>query len=542
MSSRGDLPADLILHGGTIHTMNNRQPSAEALAIHGDRFVAVGDSAAVMRFKSEQTQVVDLRGATVLPGLQDAHAHILGYGESLERLNLIDTRSFDEVLERVAAQARSARRGEWIVGSGWDQNDWVDPRWPTAAALDRVAPENPVFLTRIDGHAAVASTSALGQAGITAATADPPGGRILRDSDGRPSGVLIDAARTLVSSHIPRPTRAQIVDRILRADRELTRVGLTMVHDAGVSPDVLEVYQQLLTERRLNVRIYVMLHGDAADGWLQRGPLFDAHQRLTVRAIKLMADGALGSRGAALLEDYSDEPGTRGLMVTPAAVLYERTRAAAEAGFQTAIHAIGDRANREALDVYERVDRELPRARSLRPRIEHAQILDGTDIPRFAALGVIASIQAVHCTSDMPWAPRRLGDERVAEGAYVWRRLLESGAILANGSDAPVERPHPLEGIYAAITRQSLSGTPAGGWMPQERLTAEEAVRALTVNAAYAAHAERDLGSIEVGKLADLVVVSRDILRIAPADIPGTQILRTVIGGRTAFERESLHE
>jgi predicted amidohydrolase YtcJ len=535
-------PADLILHGGTIRTMNDRQPLAEAVAIRGTRFIAVGETAAVMRFRAAGTQIIDIAGATIVPGLQDAHAHIVGFGESLEQLNLVGTRSLDEVLARIAEHARTLRPGEWIVGRGWDQNDWADGRWPTATALDRVAPEHPVWLTRVDGHAAVASSKALAHAGITAATPDPEGGRIVRDANGHPTGVLIDTARGLVASHVPRPTRAQIVDRVLLADRELTRLGLTMVHDAGASPDAIDIYRQLVAEGRVHVRLYVMVQGASTGDWLRRGPLIDPQHRLTVRAIKLVADGALGSRGAALLEDYSDEPGVRGLLVTDPALLYERTRAAAEAGFQTAIHAIGDRANREALNTFDRIDRELPRARSLRPRIEHAQILDALDIPRFAALGVIASIQAVHCTSDMTWAANRLGGDRIAEGAYAWRRLTAAGTMLANGSDAPVERPHPLEGIYAAITRQSLSGSPEGGWLPGERLTAEEALRSVTVNAAYAAHAERDLGSIEIGKLADVVVLSRDILRIPPSEVPSTKILRTVIGGKTVFESESVHE
>jgi predicted amidohydrolase YtcJ len=300
---------------------------------------------------------------------------------------------------------------------------------------------------------------------------------------------------------------------------------------------VIELYRELIASDRFGTRIYAMVTGLEPGDWFTRGPLIDPRQRLTVRAVKLIADGALGSRGAALLEDYSDEPGNRGLLVTPPERVYAVTRAAAEAGFQTAIHAIGDRANREVLDIFERVEREVPGARDLRLRDEHAQVVDASDIPRFARLGVVASVQATHCTSDMPWAPRRLGAARVAEGAYAWRKLVASGAALAQGSDFPVERPDPLLGFYAAITRQGTDGQPPGGWAPEQRLTRGEALRAMTLGAAYAAHAERDLGSIEPGKLADYVELSRDIMQVDPRDVLSTTVLRTVVGGRTVYER-----
>jgi len=310
------------------------------------------------------------------------------------------------------------------------------------------------------------------------------------------------------------------------------------VHDAGVPPPVVELYRELVGADRFATRAYVMLTGLNTGDWLARGPLLDPHHRLTVRAVKLVADGALGSRGAALLEDYTDEPGNRGLLVTPPERIYAVTRAASEAGFQTAVHAIGDRANREVLDIFERIEREIPRSRELRLRDEHAQILDQSDIPRFARLGVIASIQSTHCTSDMPWAPSRLGPARVTEGAYVWQKLLASGARLAQGSDFPVERPDPLLGFYAAITRQDTDGRPPGGWAPDQRLSRQEALGAATLGAAYAAHAERDLGSIEPGKLADFVVLSRDIMQVAPAEVLTTTVTRTVIAGRTVFEAD----
>ena len=311
-----------------------------------------------------------------------------------------------------------------------------------------------------------------------------------------------------------------------------------MVHDAGVPLSTIDAYQRLHAAGRLATRLYVMIDSAPAttSAWFARGPLLDPGQRLTIRAVKMYADGALGSRGAALIEDYSDEPGNRGLLVTPPARLEEIARAAARAGFQPCTHAIGDRANRLMLDIYARVERDVPDMRALRPRIEHAQILDGRDIPRFAALGVIASMQPTHCTSDMPWAPARLGAGRVAEGAYVWQKLLRSGARLAAGSDFPVERPDPLPGFYAAVTRQDPQGNPPGGWARDQRLTRDEALRAFTIDAAYAAHAERDLGSIEAGKFGDFVVLSRDIMTVPAREILETKVLRTIIAGHTVYD------
>jgi predicted amidohydrolase YtcJ len=516
--------------------MDPQQPLVDAVAIAGGRFIGAGASRDVLAMRGPATEVVDLRGATIVPGLQDAHGHVGGLGASLRQIDLRDAGSLEIVLTRVREAARTVRPDTWITGRGWDQNRWTPPAWPTAAALDGAASDHPVWLTRVDGHAGVANSLAFERAGITATTPDPAGGRIIRGEGGKPAGVLIDTAQQLVASRIPPPSHDEIVDDLLRADRKLSSVGLTMVHDAGVSPAVIDVYRELVANGRLHTRFYVMVRGDEADAWFARGPLVDPDHRLDVRAIKLVADGALGSRGAALLEDYADEPGNRGLLVTPPDVLYARSRAAVDAGFQVAIHAIGDRANREVLDLFERLEREVPGARALRLRDEHAQVLDARDIPRFHALGVIASMQATHCTSDMPWAPDRLGPSRVAEGAYVWQTLLDTRVVLANGSDFPVERPDPLLGFYAAVTRQTPDGQPPGGWNPSQRLTREQALRSFTLAAATAAHAERELGSIERGKLADLVVLSRDIMKVPARDILTTTVLRTMVAGRTVYE------
>jgi predicted amidohydrolase YtcJ len=534
-------PATLIIWNGPIYTADTAHPTAEAVAVRDGRIVRVGSDAEVMRLKGPQTEVLDLQGATLVPGLQDAHGHVLGLGASLTTLDLRDTPTSTRIAELVAERAKTVPAGQWILGSGWDQNDWPEQAWPTREILDRAAPNHPVLLKRIDGHASWANSRAMQAAGIDATTPDPSGGRLIRDAANTPTGILVDTAQQLVQRHVTESSAAELEARVLAADRTMSGVGLTMVHDAGASTGTIELYRRLAAEGRLNTRLYVMIDSSQATTreWFKRGPLIDRDHRVTVRAVKLYADGALGSRGAALLEPYDDEPSNRGLLVTPPERLATIAREAARAGFQPATHAIGDAANRRVLDIYETIEREVPGARALRPRIEHAQILDALDIPRFASLGVIASMQPTHCTSDMPWAPARIGAARVAEGAYVWQKLLHSGAKLAAGSDFPVEHPDPLLGFYAAVTRQTVRGEPAGGWTPAERLSRDEALRAFTADAAYAAHAEQDLGTIEAGKLADFVVLSRDIMKTNPPDILRTAVVRTIVAGRTVYSAPS---
>ena len=530
-------PATLILIGGTIYTANPAQPKAEALAIAGERILRVGTRHDVEALRGPSTRVVDLAGATVVPGLQDAHGHVASLGTGLSQLDLADTPDVAHIASLVAARAAHTAAGHWIEGFGWDQNRWPVKTWPTAADLDAVSGGLPAALQRVDGHATWVNSRAMSLAGITKTTPDPAGGRLIRDASGAPTGVLVDGAQSLIERVVPSPTPEELEAAILAADRELSRVGLTMVHDAGASSATIAAYQRLVAARRLNTRLYVMISNasETTREWFARGPLIDPSQRLNVRAVKMFADGALGSRGAALLADYSDEPGNRGLLVTAPDALEATTKAAVQAGFQPCTHAIGDRANREMLDIYERVEAEVPGMRALRPRIEHAQILASPDVPRFAALAVIASMQPTHCTSDMPWAPARLGAARAAEEAYVWQKLLKSGARVAAGSDFPVERPDPLPGFYAAVTRQDKTGQPTDGWAADQRLTRDEALAAFTIGAAYAAHAERDLGSLEAGKLADFVVLSRDIMTVPPAEILTTTVLDTVVGGVAVY-------
>jgi predicted amidohydrolase YtcJ len=533
--------ATVIIHNAQVYTASQvGQATAAAVAIRGDRIVLVGSNQAALDLRGPETRVIDARNGTLLPGLQDSHGHFTGLGESLQMLQLRGTTSYQQIVDMVRARAATARPGEWIEGRSWDQNDWAVKEWPSHHLLTEAAPKNPVFLTRVDGHAALVNKMALDAAGITRATPDPAGGRIIRDPSREALGVLIDSAQGLVGSKIPDPSAAQLEEQILLADQQMGKLGLSMVHDAGTTPVVVEAYRRLIDAGKLKTRLYVMLRGSMSmlEPEFRKGPLINyASHHLSVRAIKIGADGALGSRGAALLEPYSDEPATSGFMTTPPDEIYVQTAAASRAGFQTCIHAIGDRGNRVAMDVFERVQREVPGARELRMRNEHAQILDAAEIPRFAKLNVIASMQATHATSDMPWVPARIGLERMHEGAYVWKRLLTSGVVLANGSDFPVEEPNPMLGFYAAITRQDAAGQPPGGWMPEERLTREETLKSFTWNAAYAAHAEKDLGSLEVGKLADMVLLDKNVMTVEPKEILSTKVQLTVIGGEIVFEQ-----
>lgn len=540
-SPRAQERADLVLRGGKIVTMNPKQPQAEAIAIVGRRIARVGSDREIEEMIGPHTRVIELRGRLVVPGFIESHGHLLGLGQSRLILDLRGTRSAEEVAERVARKAREAKPGEWILGRGWDQNEWPRKDFPTHEVLDRVAPQHPVYLTRVDGHAAWVNRRALELAGITRETADPPGGRLIRDAEGRPTGVLIDRAMNLVARLIPPRSREENKRALLLAIEECLRSGITSFHDAGASREAIELYKELLREGALRLRLYVMISGrDEAllREYLERGPEIGlGEHHLTIRAIKLVADGALGSRGAALLEPYADEPTQSGLLILSEEEIYQIARRALAAGFQVNTHAIGDRANRIVLNAYERAFREFPNVRDPRFRIEHAQILDEADIPRFARLGVIASMQAIHATSDMPWVPARLGEARAREGAYVWRKLLQSGARIANGSDAPVEPLNPLLGFYAAITRQDERGNPPGGWFPDQRMTREEALRSFTLDAAYAAFEEHLKGSLEPGKLADLVVLSKDIMTIPPAEILRTAVDLTIVDGRIVYER-----
>jgi len=530
--------ADLLLLNAHVVTMNDKQPAVQAVAIGGGRILWVGSTAEGERLYPKPARAMDLHGATVLPGIIDAHTHLIDLGESLVRLNLKDILTEKEIIERVKQRSALTAPGEWILGWGWDEGKWAS-HYPTQQALSAATPNHPVFLVGLHTFAAWANQRALELAGINKDTKDPENGKIVRDErTGEPTGILLNRAQDLVARHIPPMTLAQAKRDMRLAAGECVRNGLTSVHEAKVTPLMVRAFHELVRDGQMPLRVYAMLDGadkDLVEEWLKRGPEIDAHDQLTIRAFKLFADGALGSRGAALLKPYSDAPQTQGIMTTPESEVYSVTRRALEAGFQVCTHAIGDAANGAVLNAYEQAETEVPDAHDPRLRIEHAQVLAPEDIPRFARLGVIASMQPTHCTSDMAWAEQRLGPERV-KYAYAWRSLKDSGAHLPLSSDFPGETLNPFYGIYAAITRQDPHGHPPGGWHPEQRLTLEEALRGYTLEAAYAEFQEKNKGSLEKGKLADLTVVSKDITKVAPAEILSVRVLKTFVGGKVVYD------
>jgi predicted amidohydrolase YtcJ len=532
-------PADLIVTGARIYTVDAAHPMAQALAVRAGRIVFVGSAAEAMVLRGPGTRVLDLPGRTVLPGLVDAHVHLTGLGQSLRTVDLMGVRSYEEVVARVAARAHEMRPGEWIRGRGWNQTLWPDTRFPTHELLSRAVPDNPVTLGRQDGHATLANAKAMELAGITAQTPDPDGGRIIRNADGSPSGVFVDNAQGLIGRVVPSPSREEQRAEILRGIAEANKYGLTGIHDAGVPQGTIDLYEELARAGQYNLRNYVMVaswDSTALAGAFRRGPqraLYDGH--LWIRAIKIVSDGALGSRGAAMIEDYSDEPGNRGLVRVPPERIQQIAEEGLRRGFQVNTHAIGDRANRMVLDAYEAALHDVPTA-DHRFRIEHAQVLHRQDIPRFAQLGVIPSMQTSHQTSDAAMAMARLGWTRV-QGAYAWRSLLNTGVVIPNGTDTPVEPVNPLIGFHAAITRQDANNWPAGGWFPDERMTRQEALQSMTIWPAYASFMEDVSGSLTIGKYADFVVLDQDIMTVAPERILDTNVLMTVLGGNVVYQR-----
>jgi predicted amidohydrolase YtcJ len=532
-------PADVIVTNARIYTVDDGRPRAEAMAIRGGRVAFVGSLRGANALRGPQTRSVDAGGATIIPGIADAHVHLLGLGQALRTVSLVGARSYDEVIARVAAKARELPAGTWITGRGWDQNDWPDTRLPSHEALSRAVPNHPVAVVRVDGHASLVNAAAMRIAGLTSASTDPDGGKIERLANNEPSGVLIDRAMGLVSSKIPPASHDQIRDATLAAIRETHKYGLTSVHDAGVDAQVIDVYEELAKAGQYTLRNYVMIRQDDSSlaRYFRRGPqsgLYDG--KLWIRAIKISADGALGSRGAALLDPYSDEPTRTGLVLTSQARIKDVAVRALRAGFQLNVHAIGDRGNRIVLDAFEIAFREVPLA-DHRFRVEHAQILHHEDIPRFAELDVIPSMQSTHQTSDMYWAPNRLGYSR-SLGGYAWRSLLNTGVIIPNGTDFPVEDVDPLKTFHSAVTRQDANNWPTGGWFPDQRMTRDEALKSMTIWPAIAAFQEKDLGSLAAGKYADFVVLDRDIMTIAPEQILGTTVLSTWVAGRPVYEKK----
>jgi len=534
-------PADLIITNARIYTVDESHPLAEAMAVRGGKVEFVGSTNRVLALRGGSTRVVDLGGRTVIPGMVDAHGHVSNLGLALRIVDLTGTTSYDDVIARVGERAKSAPAGTWITGRGWDQNDWGNTAFPTHDKLSAAVPNHPVYLTRVDGHAGLANAAAMKAAGVTAATRDPDGGHIERTTDGAPSGVFVDNAQGLVSRVVPRPTREEVKTQVQAAIAEAQKWGLTGVHDAGSSSQVLDIYEELGKSGALNFRLYAMIADDSATlaRWFARGPLVGGYDNtLWIRSVKLYVDGALGSRGAALLDPYNDDPRNTGLFVRQPSHIRAVAERGLRAGFQINTHAIGDRGNRVVLDAYEQALRAVPVA-DHRFRIEHAQVISPDDIPRFASLGVIPSMQASHQTSDMYWAGTRLGSTRLL-GAYAWRSLLDNGSVIPNGSDFPVEEVNPLISFHAAFSRQDARNWPPSGWHPEQRMTREEALRSITLWPAYAAFQEQVMGSLTPGKLADFVVLDQDIVRVAPELVLKTQVLATYVGGKAVYERRAV--
>jgi predicted amidohydrolase YtcJ len=538
-------PADLVLMGGRIVTMDAGYPEATALASRGGRLVAVGTEREIDRFIGPETEVIDLGGALAVPGLIEGHGHFLGVGKAMMQLDLNGVADFDEIVAMVKAAVEGAEPGQWILGRGWHQEKWTSTPEPNINGLpyhdglSAVSPENPVFLTHASGHASMVNAFAMEMAGIDRRTPDPPGGGIVRDGRGRAIGVLLETAENLVGDLIDNEWDDATIRRMVElASEESLSHGITSFQDAGSSFRLVEFLGEMAAGGDLPVRLWIMLSEDNES--LAAGlPGYEVYRKgdghLTVGGIKRLVDGALGSHGAWLLEPYTDLLDSIGFNIVTPDELRESARLAAEYRLQLCSHAIGDRANRVTLDVYEETIVSRADGRQLRWRVEHAQHLDPADLPRFVELGVIAAMQPVHCTSDGPWVPVRLGDDRSREGAYMWRDLLDSGAVIASGTDAPVERVDPLASYYAAVTRRLPDGT---DFYPAQKMSREEALRSYTLDAAFAAFEEDIKGSLEPGKLADITVLSKNILEIPPEEILNTRVLYTIIGGEVRYRAE----
>jgi len=535
--------AEAVYINGNIYTVNDRQPHAEAIAVKGRRLIFVGSNADAEKYTKEAGRVIDLRGQTVVPGMTDAHCHIFGIGMREMSLDLEGINSLEGLVAKVKERVGQSTTGQWVTGRGWIETFWKPPTFPTRADLDKVSPDNPVFLTRADGHGVVVNSAALKIAGINKETPNPFGGEILKDKQsGEPNGMLLDKAQELVAKNIPQPTEAEHEQALLLGIERELKLGWCQIQNAGSNFDDIELIRRVFDTGKAKIRLYNCVYGPGkeADRFLEEGATIDAYDHhFTQRTIKVVADGALGSRGAALHKHYSDAPDSSGFLREKESDLSPMFEAALRRGIQVETHAIGDRANHVILNLYEKAFKAVPpeqrKIREPRWRIEHAQILSAPDIPRFAKLGVIPSMQPSHAISDLFFAPSRLGQERL-EGAYAWQSLIKSGAIIPGGSDAPVERGEPMIEFYAAVARKSIKGISGEGWHPEQAVSRQQALKMFTAWPAYAAFEESDKGSIEIGKLADFTVLSKDIMKIPAPEILTTTCAMTVIGGEVAYE------
>ena len=533
--------ADLILLNGNIYTVNERQPQAEAVAVAKDHIIFVGGNDDAKKLATPQTRIVDLAGKTVVPGLTDSHCHIFGIGEREMHLNLEGTNTRDDFLRKVKERVAQTEPGKWVVGRGWIETFWKPPRFPTRRELDKIAPRNPVYLTRADGHASVVNTAALKIAKIDKHTPEPFGGQILK-TKAEPNGMLLDHGQDLVAQKIPKPTEAEREQALLLGIEREIKLGWCEIQNAGSTREDVDLFRKAFDAGKIKIRFINAVYGpgEYANTVLRTRPIVNAYDHhFTQRTIKIIFDGALGSRGAALLQPYSDAPETSGYLTAKPEELRPMLKEALRRGIQIETHAIGDRANRLILDLYEDAFHSMPSEQKTIPRprwrVEHAQIVDPADLPRFAKLGVIPSMQPSHAISDLFFAPARLGLDRLA-GAYAWKTLLDSGAIICGGSDAPVERGEPMIEFYAAVARKSIKGESGDGWHPEQAVTREQALKMFTSWPAYAAFEEAEKGSIEPGKLADFTVLSNDIMKIPEPDILKTRCEMTIIGGEIVYE------
>jgi len=544
-------PATMVLRNGKIVTVDDTKPEAQAVAIRDDRIVAVGTNDEIARYVGEATEVIDLGGQLAIPGFIESHGHFTGIGQAKMSLDLMHVKSWDEIVQMVADAVSKAQPGQLIVGRGWHQEKWdttPEPNvegFPVHDALSKVSPDNPVILTHASGHATFANAKAMEMAGITPATPDPPGGEILKDRSGNPIGVFRETASGLLGKAraaaregmTPEQREAEARKIVQLADQEVLSKGIATFEDAGSNFETIDRFKSMVDEGQLGVRLWVMARtsneelAKNLDAYRMIG--YGNHQ-LTVRAIKVVMDGALGSRGAWMLEPYSDSPGSTGLNTTPVDSVRETAKLAIAHNYQLCIHAIGDRANREVLDIYEETFKANPDQTDLRWRIEHAQHLNAADIPRFGELGVIAAMQGIHCTSDAPYVLARLGPERAEEGAYVWQKLMKTGAVIANGTDAPVEDVNPIPSFYASVSRKLKDGSV---FYPDQRMTRMEALRSYTINGAFAGFEESLKGSITPGKLADVTVLSKDIMTIPEEEIPTARVTYTIVGGKVLYRK-----
>jgi predicted amidohydrolase YtcJ len=544
-------PATLVLRNGKVVTVDDKMPEAQAIAVRGDRLAAVGSNADIERYIGPGTRVIDLAGRLAIPGLVESHGHFMNFGLSKMTLDLLDVKDWNEIVSMVAAAAKQAKPGEWIIGRGWHQEKWSSVPQPNVEgfpfhdALSNVSPNNPVMLTHASGHASFVNAAAMAAAGLTEKTADPPGGEILKDKAGRPIGLLRETASGIVGRALdawrakktPEERLADARRQIELATQGSLEAGITSFHDAGANFNTIDLFKQAAADGSLGVRLWVMIR-DSNENLRAKLAQYKAvglnNNHLTIAAIKVTADGALGSRGALMLEPYTDSPSSVGLATVPIESIADTAKIAIDNSVQLCVHAIGDRANREVLNVYERTFAQYPAQKDLRWRIEHAQHIHPADIPRFGKLGVIAAMQGVHATSDAPYVIARLGPPRAQSGAYVWQSLIQTGAVVANGTDVPVERIDPMASFHATVTRKTKDGAVFYG---DQKMTRAQALKSYTWNGAYAAKEEALKGSLAVGKLADVTVLSKDIMTIADDEIPSTQVIYTIVGGKVAYSR-----